>query len=144
AVMTSEGLVTAPQGTTLEDAKAILGRNRIEKLPVVDGDGRLAGLITVKDIQKKIQYPDATKDSQGRLRCGAAVGTGPDAFERAAALIDAGVDLLVVDTAHGHSAGVINLVAKVVDEFPVPIVAGNVATLDGARALLDSGAAGIK
>jgi IMP dehydrogenase len=143
-VMTSDGLVTAPQGTTLEEAKAILGRHRIEKLPVVDGSGRLSGLITVKDIQKKIQYPDATKDTQGRLRCGAAVGTGPDAFERAGALIDAGVDLLVVDTAHGHSAGVIALVAKVVEEFPVPIIAGNVATYDGARALLDAGAGAIK
>ncbi len=144
AVMTSEGLITAPQGTTLEEAQAILGRHRIEKLPVVDGDGRLSGLITVKDIQKRIQYPDSTKDDQGRLRCGAAVGTGPDAFERALALIDAGVDLLVVDTAHGHSAGVINLVAKIVEEFPVPIVAGNVATYDGAKALLDAGASAIK
>jgi IMP dehydrogenase len=143
-VMTSDGLVTAPEGTTLEDATAILGKHRIEKLPVVDADGRLSGLITVKDIQKKIKYPDATKDEQGRLRCGAAVGTGPDAFERAAALIDAGVDLLVVDTAHGHSAGVINLVAKVVEEFPVPIVAGNVATYEGAKALLDAGASAIK
>jgi IMP dehydrogenase len=144
AVMTSENLVTAPQGTTLEEAQAILGKHRIEKLPVVDGDGRLSGLITVKDIQKRIQYPDSTKDEQGRLRCGAAVGTGPDAFERALALIDAGVDLLVVDTAHGHSAGVINLVGKIVEEFPVPIVAGNVATYDGARALLDAGASAIK
>jgi IMP dehydrogenase len=144
AVMTSEDLVTAPQGTTLEEAQAILGRHRIEKLPVVDRDGRLSGLITVKDIQKRIQYPESTKDEQGRLRCGAAVGTGPDAFERALALIDAGVDLLVVDTAHGHSAGVINLVGKIVEEFPVPIVAGNVATYDGARALLDAGASAIK
>ena len=143
-VMTSEGLITAPEGTTLEDATAILGKHRIEKLPVVDGNGRLSGLITVKDIQKKIKYPDATKDEQGRLRCGAAVGTGPDAFERAAALIDAGVDLLVVDTAHGHSAGVINLVSKVVEEFPVPIIAGNVATYDGTRALLDAGASAVK
>ncbi|WP_421121091.1 IMP dehydrogenase [Aquihabitans daechungensis] len=144
AVMTRDGLITAPQGTTLEEAQAILGRHRIEKLPVVDGDGRLSGLITVKDIQKRIQYPDSTKDDQGRLRCGAAVGTGPDAFERALALIDAGVDLLVVDTAHGHSAGVINLVAKIVEEFPVPIAAGNVATYDGAKALLDAGASAIK
>jgi IMP dehydrogenase len=143
-VMTKENLVTAPQGTTLEEAQAILGRHRIEKLPVVDPEGRLSGLITVKDIQKRIQYPDSTKDDQGRLRCGAAVGTGPDAFERALALIDAGVDLLVVDTAHGHSAGVINLVGKIVEEFPVPIVAGNVATYDGAKALLDAGASAIK
>ena len=143
-VMTTRNLVTAPVGTTLEQAKAILGEHRIEKLPVVDGNGRLSGLITVKDIQKKIKYPDATKDHQGRLRCGAAVGTGPDAFERAGALIDAGVDVLVVDTAHGHSSGVIAIVAKIVEEFPVPIMAGNVATFDGARALLDAGAAAIK
>ncbi|MGI8710303.1 MAG: IMP dehydrogenase [Acidimicrobiales bacterium] len=143
-VMTSEGLVTTPVGTTLEEAKAVLGRHRIEKLPVVDGNGRLSGLITVKDIQKRIQYPDATKDDQGRLRCGAAVGTGPDAFERAGTLVDVGVDVLVVDTAHGHSAGVVAIVAKIVEEFPVPIVAGNVATHDGAKALLDAGAAAIK
>ncbi|MCU1351474.1 MAG: guaB, partial [Acidimicrobiales bacterium] len=143
-VMTREGLITAPVGTTLEQAREILGRHRIEKLPVVDAGGRLSGLITVKDIQKRIQYPDATKDEQGRLRCGAAVGTGPDAFERAGALVDAGVDVLVVDTAHGHSSGVIEIVRKVVGEFPVPVIAGNVATGDGARALLDVGAKGIK
>ncbi|MCU1354957.1 MAG: guaB [Acidimicrobiales bacterium] len=144
AVMTSDGLVTAPVGTTLEQAQAILGRHRIEKLPVIDDAGRLSGLITVKDIQKRIQYPDATKDAAGRLRCGAAVGTGPDAFERAAALVDAGVDILVVDTAHGHSAGVIAIVSKIVEEFPVPIIAGNVATHDGTRALLDAGASAVK
>ena len=143
-VMTRDGLITAPEGTTLEEAQTILGRHRIEKLPVVDGSGRLSGLITVKDIQKRIQYPDSTKDDQGRLRCGAAVGTGPDAFERAAALVDAGVDLLVVDTAHGHSGGVIDIVSKIVGEFPVPIVAGNVATYDGTRALLDAGASAVK
>ena len=143
-VMTSENLVTAPQGTTLEQAQEILGRHRIEKLPVVDAEGRLSGLITVKDIQKRIQYPESTKDDQGRLRCAAAVGTGPDAFERAAALVDAGVDVLVVDTAHGHSAGVLDIVAKIVAEFPVPIVAGNVATYDGTRALLDAGASAVK
>jgi IMP dehydrogenase len=143
-VMTSANLVTAPVGTTLEQAKAILGEHRIEKLPVVDADGRLSGLITVKDIQKKIQYPDATKDAQGRLQVGAAVGTGPDAFERAGALIDAGVDVLVVDTAHGHSSGVLAIVAKIVEEFPVPIIAGNVATYEGTKALLDAGAAAVK
>ncbi|QXC60364.1 IMP dehydrogenase [Aquihabitans sp. G128] len=143
-VMTSEGLVTAPQGTTLEEAQAVLGRHRIEKLPVVDAEGRLSGLITVKDIQKRIQYPDATKDAQGRLRVGAAVGTGPDAFERAGALVDVGVDVLVVDTAHGHSSGVLDILAKMVEEFPVPIIAGNVATYDGSRALLDAGAAAVK
>jgi len=143
-VMTRKGLVTAPVGTTLERAQDILGEHRIEKLPVIDGDGRLSGLITVKDIQKRIQYPDATKDSQGRLRCGAAVGTGPDAFERAGALVDAGVDVLAVDTSHGHSSGVIAIVAKIVEEFPVPVIAGNVVTYEGARALADSGAAAIK
>jgi IMP dehydrogenase len=144
AVMTSEGLVTAPVGTTLEEAQQILGRHRIEKLPVVDAEGRLSGLITVKDIQKRIQYPDSTKDAAGRLRVGAAVGTGPDAFERAMALVEAGADVLVVDTAHGHSGGVIDIVGKIVAEFPVPIIAGNVATYDGTRALLDAGAAGVK
>jgi IMP dehydrogenase len=143
-VMTATGLVTAPVGTTLEEAQAILGKHRIEKLPVVDAEGRLSGLITVKDIQKRIQYPDSTKDAQGRLRAGAAVGTGPDAFERAGALVDAGVDLLVVDTAHGHSRGVLDILAKIVEEFPVPIIAGNVATYEGTRALLDAGAAAVK
>lgn len=144
AVMTTENLITAPQGTTLEEARAILGRHRIEKLPVVDPSGRLSGLITVKDIQKRIQHPDATKDERGRLRVGAAVGTGPDALERAGALVDAGVDVLVVDTAHGHSAKVVEVVRKIVGEFSVPIVAGNVATGDGARALLDVGANAVK
>ncbi len=112
ALMTSRDLVTAPVGTTLEEAEAILHRNKIEKLPVVDHDGRLTGLITVKDISKRIKYPDATKDDQGRLRVGAAVGVGPDAMERAAALVDAEVDVLVVDTAHGHSHGVLDVVAQ--------------------------------
>ena len=104
--MTREGLVTAPVGTTLEEAQAILGRHRIEKLPIVDVDGRLKGLITVKDISKREAYPLATKDERGRLRVAAAVGVGTDAIERAAALVDAEVDALVVDTAHGHSLGV--------------------------------------
>jgi IMP dehydrogenase len=143
-VMTSEGLVTTPVGTTLEEAREILGRHRIEKLPVVDDDGRLTGLITVKDIQKRIQYPDSTKDEQGRLRVAAAVGTGPDAFERAGSLVDVGLDVLVVDTAHGHSAGVIDTVRKIIEEFHVPVIAGNVATAEGAKALLDVGARGIK
>ncbi len=143
-VMTTEGLITAPVGTSLEDAKAILGRHRIEKLPVVDEAGHLSGLITVKDIQKRIQYPDATKDPHGRLRCGAALGTGGDTFERAGALVDAGVDLLVVDTSHGHSRGVLDVLAKIVAEFDVPVMAGNVATYDGARAILDAGASAVK
>ena len=143
-VMTAEGLVTAPQGTTLEEAQAILGRHRIEKLPVVDDDGRLTGLITVKDINKKLKYPNATKDPQGRLRCAAAVGVGDDALERAQALVDAGVDLLVVDTAHGHSAGVLEVVRKIKANLNVDVVAGNIATGAAAAALIDAGADAVK
>jgi IMP dehydrogenase/GMP reductase len=144
ALMTSRNLVTAPVGTTLEEAEAILHRNKIEKLPVVDHDGRLKGLITVKDISKRIKYPDATKDDQGRLRVGAAVGVGPDALERAAALVDAGVDLLVVDTAHGHSHGVLEVVRKVKGTHDVELLAGNISTGDGALALADAGADAVK
>jgi IMP dehydrogenase len=144
ALMTSRNLVTAPVGTTLAEAEAILGRNKIEKLPVVDADGKLLGLITVKDIQKKIEYPQATKDDHGRLRVGAAVGVGPDAVERAQALVGAGVDLLVVDTAHGHSTGVLEMVRKIKDVSPVEIVAGNIATAEATRALLDAGADAVK
>src|SRR5438128_9747683 len=145
ALMTSDGLVTAPVGTTLEDAERLLHRHRIEKLPVVDGDGVLKGLITVKDIQKRIEFPFATKDPGGRLRVGAAVGVGPDAFERAEALVAAGTDVLVVDTAHGHSRGVVEMVARVKGisgEFEV--VAGNIATGDAAEALIDAGADAVK
>src|SRR5262245_2325334 len=110
ALMTHEGLVTAPVGTTLEEAEQLLHRHRIEKLPVVDSGGVLKGLITVKDIRKRIEFPQSTKDPHGRLRVGAAVGVGPDAGERAQALVDAGADVLVVDTAHGHSRGVIEMV----------------------------------
>src|SRR5919199_2461327 len=117
ALMTSKDLVTAPVGTTLEEARAILHRHKIEKLPVVDADGRLRGLITVKDIRKQIEFPHATKDEQGRLRVGAAVGVGPDAGDRAAALAAAGADVLVVDTAHGHSRNVIEMVARVKREW---------------------------
>ena len=144
ALMTSQDLVTAPVGTTLAEAEAILHRNKIEKLPVVDADGRLRGLITVKDIQKKLQYPDATKDDRGRLRVGAAVGTGPDAVERAQALIGAGVDVLIVDTAHGHSAGVIEMVRKIKTVATCDVIAGNIATADAARALVDAGADAVK
>jgi IMP dehydrogenase len=144
ALMTSRSLVTAPVGTTLAEAEEILHRNKIEKLPVVDADGRLRGLITVKDIQKRIEYPDATKDERGRLRAGAAVGVGPDAVERAQALVAAGVDLLVVDTAHGHSAGVLEMVRRIKDASAVEVIAGNIATADAARALIDAGADGIK
>jgi len=144
ALMTSRNLVTAPVGTTLAEAEEILHRNKIEKLPVVDADGRLRGLITVKDIQKRIEYPDATKDERGRLRAGAAVGVGPDAVERAQALVAAGVDVLVVDTAHGHSAGVLEMVKRIKGASAVEVVAGNIATAEAARALIDAGADAIK
>src|SRR5438128_3688943 len=113
ALMTSRDLVTGPVGTTLEEAEQLLHRHRIEKLPVVDADGVLKGLITVKDISKRIEFPSATKDAHGRLRVGAAVGVGSDAFDRAQALVAAGADVIVVDTAHGHSRGVLEMVARV-------------------------------
>ena len=144
ALMTDRNLVTAPVGTTLEEAEAILHRNKIEKLPVVDADGRLKGLITVKDISKRIKYPDATKDDQGRLRVGAAVGVGPDALERAAALVDAEVDVLVVDTAHGHSHGVLDVVRRIRGAHDVQLIAGNISSAEGALALADSGADAVK
>jgi IMP dehydrogenase len=144
-LMTDKELVTVPEGTTLEEAKALLHKHRIEKLPVVDEDFRLRGLITVKDIQKQIRFPIACKDSYGRLRVGAAVGTAAETMDRARALIDAQVDLLVVDTAHGHSQGVLDTVAKLRDAFPeVQIVGGNVATREGAQALVDRGADAVK
>jgi IMP dehydrogenase len=143
ALMTARNLVTAPVGTTLAEAEEILHRNKIEKLPVVDAEGRLRGLITVKDIQKKIQHPQATKDERGRLRVGAAVGVGPDALERAQALAGAGADVLVVDTAHGHSVGVAEMVRRVRD-LGVEVIAGNIATANAARALIDAGADAVK
>jgi IMP dehydrogenase len=142
--MTATGLVTAPAGTTLDDAQAILARHRIEKLPIVDGDGILQGLITVKDIQKRIDYPHATKDDKGRLRVAAAVGTGPDTFDRCAALTERGVDVIVVDTAHGHARAVIETVAKIKANWDVDVLAGNVATGEATRALIDAGADGVK
>ena len=144
ALMTARNLVTAPVGTTLAEAEEILHRNKIEKLPVVDADGRLRGLITVKDIQKKIEFPEATKDEQGRLQVGAAVGVGPDALERAQALADAGADLLVVDTAHGHSRGVLEMVRRVKNAVSVDVAAGNIATAEAARALIEAGADAVK
>ncbi|MCP4434447.1 MAG: IMP dehydrogenase [Actinomycetia bacterium] len=143
-VMTSEGLVTTREGTTLEEAQEILGRHRIEKLPVVDAEDHITGLITVKDINKKIKYPNATKDEQGRLQVAAAVGVGDDAYARAEALVDAGVDVLVVDTAHGHSSGVLEVVRKVKGALDVVVVAGNIATADAALALADAGADAVK
>lgn len=144
AVMTSENLVTVPVGTTLEDARNILHAHKIEKLPVVDEDGCLKGLITVKDIQKKVQFPLATKDEGGRLRAGAAVGVGVPGIERAEALIDAGADVIVVDTAHGHSGGVIRTVRDLRARYDVDIIAGNVGTADGADDLLRAGADAVK
>ena len=143
-LMTSRDLVTAPVGTTLEEASAILGRHKIEKLPVVDAEGRLRGLITVKDIQKRVDYPNATKDERGRLRVGAAVGVGPEAMDRAEALVEAGVDVLVVDTAHAHHENGIAMVRRVKGSLDAEVVAGNVATADGAEALVDAGADAVK
>jgi len=145
-VMRRPPLVTAPPGTTLEEAKDLLWQHRIEKLPVVDDEGILRGLITVKDIKKRTQYPDSTHDDRGRLRCAAAIGVGGDALERAAALVDAGVDVLVVDTAHGHSQGVIDMVKLTKDRHgdQVDLIAGNVATAAAADALLDAGADAVK
>ncbi len=144
-VMTKENLVTARSGVSLEEAKEILHANRIEKLLVVDDHQRLQGLITVKDIQKTIQYPQACKDDLGRLRVGAAIGVGPDREERAAALVRAGVDVLALDTAHGHSANVIDAVRDTKRAYPdLDVIAGNVGTEEGARALAEAGADGIK
>jgi IMP dehydrogenase len=144
-VMTKDRLVTAPEGTTLDEAERILGANRIEKLPVVDGTGMLRGLITVKDIHKRREHPNANKDQHGRLRVAGAIGAGADFLERARALVDAGVDALVIDTAHGHSDGVLRTAATVRERFPdAQLVAGNVASRDGARALVERGVDAVK
>jgi IMP dehydrogenase len=143
--MTSEGLVTVPPGTDMERAKELLHEHRIEKLLVVDGSGMLRGLITIKDIEKSERFPNACKDSLGRLRCGAAVGVGEDSIERAQALVDAGVDVIVVDTAHGHSQRVLESVTALRRTFrELPIVGGNVATADGAEALIKAGVSAVK
>jgi IMP dehydrogenase len=143
--MTRENLVTAPVGTTLDEAEAILARHRIEKLPVVDDRGVLRGLITVKDIFKRRQFPNANKDDHGRLRVAAALGAGPDALGRARALLDAGCDVLVVDSAHGHSEGVLQTVSRLREAFPdAQLVGGNVATEDGARELVRRGVDAVK
>jgi IMP dehydrogenase len=144
-VMTSENLVTASVGTTLEEAEEVLHRHRIEKLPVVDEDGTLAGLITVKDIVKRRQHPNASKDERGRLRVGAAIGASKADLDRARALVEAGVDLIVIDTAHGHSEGVLQALARTREALPdAQLVAGNVATASGARALVERGADAVK
>ena len=143
--MTSKNLVTAPLGTTLDDAERILAKHRIEKLPVVDESGLLKGLITVKDIHKRRQHPDANKDIHGRLRVAAAIGAGSDYLDRARALVEAGVDVLVIDTAHGHSEGVLVPTGRVREAFPdVQLIAGNVATRSGAAALVERGVDAVK
>ncbi len=145
SVMTTEGLVTVPPGTTLDSAKELLHEHRIEKLLVVDDKGDLRGLITIKDIEKSERFPDACKDTMGRLRCGAAVGVGPDSEERTAALVEAGVDVIVVDTAHGHSNGVLETIAEIHRMYPdLPLIGGNVATAEGAEALIKAGVSGVK
>ncbi|MBO0437304.1 IMP dehydrogenase [Vagococcus fluvialis] len=139
-VMTKEDLVTAPVGTSLKDAENILQKHKIEKLPLVDEEGKLSGLITIKDIEKVIEFPNAAKDKHGRLLAAAAVGVTSDTFERAEALIEAGVDALIIDTAHGHSAGVIRKIKEIRETFQdVVIIAGNIATAEGARALYEVG-----
>jgi IMP dehydrogenase len=144
-VMTADNLVTVPVGTTLEDAERILHTHKIEKLPVVDAEGNLRGLITVKDIFKRRQYPNACKDAHGRLRAAAAIGASPREVERARALADAGVDVLVIDTAHGHAEGVLQAVARTKGTLPdVQLVAGNVGTTEGARALVERGVDAVK
>ena len=144
-VMTKENLITAPVGTGLEEAKEILISNRIEKLPIVDENGYLKGLITIKDIDKIVEYPNACKDEHGRLRVGAAVGVGNDTLERVAALVKAGADIITVDSAHGHSAGVIRRVKEIRDAFPdIQLVAGNIVTAEAALALIEAGVDAVK
>lgn len=143
--MTSEGLITAKEGISLEEAKAILAKSRKEKLPIVDDNFNLKGLITIKDIEKTIKYPLAAKDAQGRLLCGAAVGITANCLERVAALVEAKVDVVVLDSAHGHSQNVLNCVKMIKEAYPdLQVIAGNVATAEGARALIEAGADAVK
>ena len=144
-VMTKENLVTAPVGTTLDDAQEILRRHKIEKLPIVDDEGNLKGLITIKDIEKAVQYPNSARDAGGRLLCGAAIGATADVLDRVAALVAAGVDVVTLDSAHGHNSGVVNAVKKVKEAYPdLQVIAGNIATGEAARALIEAGADCIK
>ncbi len=143
--MTRENLITAPEGTTLEEAQEILRRHKIEKLPIVDNDYNLKGLITIKDIEKAVQYPNSARDKSGRLLAGAAIGATPDVLERCAALIDAKVDVVTLDSAHGHSKNIVEAVAKVKKAYPdLQLIAGNIATGEAARALIDAGADAVK
>ena len=145
AMTTQEHLVTAKEGVTLEQAKDILGKHRIEKLPIVDDEGHLKGLITIKDIEKKIQYPNSAKDKRGRLLCGAGVGITGDLLERVDALYKAKVDIIVLDSAHGHTVNVINALKKVKAAYPdLPVIAGNVATAAGCEDLIKAGADCVK
>ena len=138
--MTSENLVTAKEGITLEEAKEVLARSRKEKLPIVDDDFSLKGLITIKDIEKAIKYPNAAKDAQGRLLCGAGVGITANALDRVDALVKAGIDVIVLDSAHGHSANVIRCVKEIKAKYPdLQLIAGNVATGEGTKALIEAG-----
>ena len=144
-VMTRENLITAPVGTTLSEAQEILRRHKIEKLPIVDKDYRLCGLITIKDIEKSVRYPNSARDAQGRLLCAAAIGATADVLERAAALIEMGVDVLVLDSAHGHSANILRAIRTVKAKYPdVPLIGGNIATAEGAEALIDAGVDAVK
>ena len=139
-VMTKENLITAREGVTLEQAKELLGRHKVEKLPIVDGEGRLKGLITIKDIEKAVAYPNAARDERGRLLCGAAIGVTADLMERVEALVEAGVDLLCLDSAHGHSQNIIRAVERIKALYPeVQLVAGNIATAAGCEALIQAG-----
>ena len=144
-VMTYESLVTAPVGTTLKQAQEILRKHRIEKLPLVGSDGSLKGIITIKDIEKSVQYPNSARDDKGRLLCGAAIGATADVLDRGAALVESQVDVLFLDSAHGHNSNIIKTVAKVKKAYPnVPLVAGNIATAEAAKALIEAGADTVK
>ena len=143
-VMTKEGLITAPVNTTLSEAKKILRQHKIEKLPLVDENFALKGLITIKDIEKAVVYPNTARDAQGRLLCAAAIGVTNDVLDRAAALIEADVDVLVLDSAHGHSKNILECLKKVKEAFDIPVIAGNIATAEGAKALIDAGADAVK
>jgi IMP dehydrogenase len=143
--MTKDHLVTAPEGTSLEDAAKILGKHRIEKLPIVDKNGNLKGLITIKDIEKSIQYPNRARDKNGRLLAAAAIGGSPDVLDRVAALVSAKVDMVVLDSAHGHSIGIVKAVEKVKNAYPdLPLVAGNVVTASATHDLMQAGADVVK
>lgn len=145
AVMTKENLITAPVGTTLQEAKELLKKHKVEKLPLIDEKGNLGGLITIKDIEKSIQYPNSSRDEKGRLLCGAAIGATPDVLDRVEALVKAGADVLVLDSAHGHNSNIVKSVAKVKAAYPdVQLIAGNVATAEATQDLIEAGADAVK